>query len=276
MIIVMPEMNSNDIELETGLVIICSNDLDCKAIADKIRKLPPIAQYEFQKEKELHITDIYMDRNLTLADRGYALRFRKVEQTLSSEKTQYKFTLKGPSKGLGYAQERLEIEKDWSYASLKILTSELERLGIPIKITEPGDENDPISLMKGNGFKVIQNREVKRKTIEVRSTKKNDIVAELDIDYVSCSICDNQQVGYYNIEIEAKGSGDASDLSTLVAGLKDYKGIGECLKIWPYSKLATIKTIEELIKLGKINPSSSHKYELKPSDFSMIERVLNN
>jgi hypothetical protein len=40
-----------------------------------------------------------------------------------------------------------------------------------------------------------------------------------------------------------------------------------------YSKLATIKTIEKLIKLRKINPTSE-QYELKPSDFAMIEGLL--
>jgi hypothetical protein len=269
----MPEMNSNDIELEAGLVIICSNDVDCKTIADKIRKLSHIDDYIFQNEKEQHIKDVYMDRNRILADRGYALRFRKIEQALSSEKGQYKFTLKGPSKGIGDTQERLEIEEDWSYSSLKILNSALQMLDIPIKIIELRDENDPISLMKRNGFEVIQNREVKRKAIEVRNTKKNHVVAELDIDYVCCSISENKQVVYYNIEVEAKGLGDASDTSRLVAALKHYKGIGECLKPWPYSKLATIKTIDKLVKLEKIKPNSE-KYELRSSDFALIENVL--
>jgi hypothetical protein len=273
--------NNKGTELEIGLIVISDDPPSREEIAEKAKRMIlSISNYKIQDLDEVKITDIYMDKNSILANQGYALRIRKIEKKSSDKEVPVqKYTLKGPSEILGYAQKRSQMEEDYSDASLKALASKLEGLHMPI-ITTWGaiSKNDPVELMKRNGLNVIQQREVERSAIRVtkehRIYREETDVAELDIDHVTCNIGNNgYQVSYYNIEIEAKGSGDSSDLSILLTSLRGDKGNGERWKMWPYSKLATIKTITNLVGLGQIKPASK-KYELKRTDFKLIEGVL--
>lgn len=247
-------------ETEAALIIYSEKPQE---IADKIGKLDLVDGYLLVTKGVLHIEDVYFDTaRQELNQKELALRIR----TFNGE---HLITLKGPSKETGDKNviERLEIEEKWSKSSLDKMTGMLKKYGVIIAKDNYFEENSPIETLEKLGLVILQKRSTKRivKNIE----KRNQLVAELDIDEVSYHF-GSKTIQIFQIEIETKKD-DNKDVINIISNLNNI--FGTKLKAWNYGKIVTGNVIQKLSEQGLKELVKDNI--IVPSGYDMIENELN-
>jgi hypothetical protein len=113
------------------------------------------------------------------------------------------------------------------------------------------DIADPIETLKSIGLGILQDRETERHTKNVSSPIKDGaILAELASDCVTYRF-QRRIIRLYELEVEAKGSGNDKVLSDVKVGLLD--AFGSEVIPWKWGKLVTGKMISSLLQNGTLN-----------------------
>ena len=119
-----------------------------------------------------------------------------------------------------------------SYLNLNIFNDHLKYYNIDPKLTL-------INL----GFKIIQNRQTKRKIVNAINKSFNHTAFEFVFDTTTYSFGNNKNVTNIELEIELKLSNNIAVLDNFVRKLEINQHL---FKFWPYNKLLTGKVIEML------------------------------
>ncbi len=147
--------------------------------------------------------------------------------------------------------ERAELELPWSHESLDTILAELSANGIPLPTGQPLDIADPIETLESIGLGILQDRETERHTKNVSSPiKDGTILAELASDCVTYRF-QRRKIRLYELEVEAKGSGNDKVLSDVKVGLLN--AFGSEVIPWKWGKLVTGKMISSLLQNGTLN-----------------------
>jgi hypothetical protein len=96
----------------------------------------------------------------------------------------------------------------------------------------------------------------------------DDAVAELDVDAVTLTV-GGSPVRHYEVECEAKGSGDAT---VVRAVLDDLQARYPALRAWSVSKLALGEALETLASEGRLSPLQDGE-RLLPEAYDAVEAL---
>lgn len=225
-----------------------------------------IAHYQLVPEKPKILHDVYLDtRDKRLTNHRMNLRIRSEnENCWINLKTYPKPTLWG-------GQARQEMELPWSPTALGKVLGEL---GLPFKDLEHEEVvvSEPVTLLKGLGFEVVQDRETHRDVRNVvSSTDKLQVLAELDIDSVTYRFGE-QEVHLYEVEVESKGREGHLTVRKIIKTLRDTYGTS--LRSWRHGKLATGEAVERMMKSGELLGLLDSRGRLGSGAYERLNRVL--
>jgi inorganic triphosphatase YgiF len=253
-------------EVEAALIVCSDAPL---AIEGRIADLRTLAEFSFWPRDTETIEDIYFDtQDRALQARLIALRIRRSDSKVL-------LTVKADSRPVGASADRLEIESEWSPAALHNALSELRDRGVGVP-GSPGDLSsiDPTAVMASLGLEEVQARVTTRTPRGVVARGEGtEPVAELAIDAVTYRFREGQ-VRLHEVEVEAKGKGDASTVERITAGL--LKAFPAQLQPWAYSKLATGKAIEKLLADGRLAGLLGRDNVLRSAAYERIAGLLDD
>jgi CYTH domain len=214
-------------EIEAALIV--SADAP-QIIGHRLARLRTLAEFSLLPRATRAIEDIYFDTaDRSLQARLIALRVRRLDGTTL-------VTMKADSHRAAAGEDRLEIESPWSSSALDDVVSELRSRGAGVP-GSPGElgSADPTAVMASLGLERVQTRATTRtpRDVAVRGAG-SEPVAELAIDAVTYRFGEGR-VRLLEVEVEAKGAGDASAVARITARLRDE--FPSQLRPWPYGKL---------------------------------------
>jgi hypothetical protein len=125
--------------------------------------------------------------------------------------------------------------------------------------------------MASLGLEQVQTRVTTRTPRDlVARGAENEPLAELAIDAVTYRFRQGR-VRLLEVEVEAKGGGDASTVERITARLRDEFPFQ--LGPWPYGKLPTGKAIQELLADSQLDGLTGQDGMLRPEDYEQIAEV---
>jgi inorganic triphosphatase YgiF len=231
-----PAQTGAGVEREITLVI-CSDSP--AALADRIADLRAFSMYSLDSGDICAIRDVYFDTEDRLLGQGrWSLRTREIGENRF-------ITAKGPSTRLdGGGVERSEWELPWSHEALKAVLEAIPCLGPRRALDDHPAISDPAAALAAIGLSPVQRRTTKRRARNIRTDQSSPIVAELVVDEVTYELSCGP-ILHYEVEIEAKQGGDASDITFIAAALREM--YAEDLMPWKLGKLATGIVVERLL-----------------------------
>ncbi|WP_169923918.1 CYTH domain-containing protein [Sulfurifustis variabilis] len=226
---------TEDIEIESKLVVISDRT---EEILEGIAATGELAGLTLVPMTEQSIRDIYFDtRSHALRAADLALRLRRVNWTSV-------LGLKGKSRRVAGAIERLEVERPWSADGLAEIAGLLRRYGAPVaEGATPPAVHEPEPALESLGLLPIQERLTQRARRQIVD-RERAVVGELAIDR-SVFVFEGSRVRHFEIEIEAAGRERFGGMAALSAALLA-AWPGE-LRPWEHSKVATGRAIEHLM-----------------------------
>ena len=252
-------------EIEAALIV-CADAP--QAVGRNLADLRTLAEFNLLPRATQTIEDIYFDTpDRSLQARLIALRIRRLDSTPL-------LTMKADSHPALAGADRLEIESSWSPAALHNVLSELRNrgVGVPDKPGELGS-TDPAAVMSSLGFEEVQARVTRRTPRDVVArTGATGPLAELAIDAVTYRFRDGG-ARLLEVEVEAKGQGDASTVERIAASLLE--AFPSQLHPWPHGKLPTGKAIQELLAGGRLHGLIGQDGMLRPAAYEQIAGLLN-
>ena len=251
-------------EIEAALIVYADAP---QAVERHLADLQTLAEFSLLARATETIEDIYFDTtDHSLQARLIALRVRRLNGTPL-------LTMKADSHPAAAGEDRLEIESSWSPSALHNIVSELRNRGVTVPVS-PGElrSTDPTEVMASLGLKEVQARVTRRipRDVVTRDAETRPL-AELAIDAVTYRFRDGQ-VRLFEVEVEAKGMGDASTVDRITASLRDE--FPAQLRLWPYGKLPTGKAIQELLANGKLDDVIGEDGTLRPAAYEQIAGLL--
>ncbi|HMK35362.1 MAG TPA: CYTH domain-containing protein [Desulfomonilaceae bacterium] len=224
-----------------------------------------IERYELVPKPDRLIHDIYFDTaDGSLGKKRWALRLRVVGGRLW-------VALKGPGEPVQSAGiRRPEVELPWSQTAVDNILERLSKL-----VTDFSVHTIPVGLSGQDafiamGFQIIQDRHTNRRIRDVCSTC-GELLAEMALDAVTYHLRD-QDLFHDEIEIEAKSPADPAVLKTVVSYL--LQRFGPRLRRWNHGKLATGKTLEELIGRYPAAPLLTATGHATPALYDKLEECM--
>jgi inorganic triphosphatase YgiF len=251
-------------EIEAALIVYAEAP---QAIGHRLADLQALAEFGLLARATQAIEDIYFDTtDRALQARLIALRVRRVDGTVL-------VTMKADSHLTAAGEDRLETEFPWSSAALRRVVSQLRSRGVGISGSpaEP-DSADPAAAMASLGLEQVQTRVTTRTPRDVVARgKQSGPLAELAIDAVTYRFGAGR-VRLLEVEVEAKGGGDASTVERITTRLRDE--FPSRLRPWPYGKLPTGQAIQELLADGQLDGLTGQDGMLRPAAYERIAEVL--
>ena len=251
-------------EVEAALIVYSDAP---QAIEQRLADLQTLAEFSLLPRASQAIEDIYFDTaDRSLQARLIALRVRRLDGTTL-------VTMKADSHRTAAGEDRLEIESPWSCSGLHTVVSELRSrgVGVPASSGEVGSA-DPAAVMASLGLEQVQTRATTRTPRDVVARgADSEPVAELAIDAVTYRFGEGR-VRLLEVEVEAKGGGDASTVERITARLRDE--FPTQLRPWPYGKLPTGKAIQELLADGQLDGLTGQDGMLGPVACERIAGLL--
>jgi hypothetical protein len=251
-------------EIEAALIVYADAP---QAVERHLADLQALAEFSLLARATETIEDIYFDTtDHSLQARLIALRVRRLNGTPL-------LTMKADSHPAAAGEDRLEIESSWSPSALHNIVSELRNRGVTVPVS-PGElhSTDPTEVMASLGLEEVQARVTRRipRDVVARDAETRPL-AELAIDAVTYRFRDGP-VRLFEVEVEAKGKGDASTVERITASLRDE--FPAQLRLWPYGKLPTGKAIQELLANGKLDDVIGEDGTLRPAAYEQIAGLL--
>jgi hypothetical protein len=252
-------------EIEAALIVYADAP---QTVEQRLADLQTLSEFRLLPRATETIEDIYFDTtDRSLQARLIALRIRRLDGTLL-------LTMKADSQPALTGEDRLEIESPWSPTVLHNVMSELSNRGVGVPAS-PGElgSSDPTAVMASLGLEEVQTRVTRRTPRDVvAGSAETQPLAELAIDAVTYRFRDGR-VRLLEVEVEAKGGGDASTVERVAASL--HAAFPSQLRPWPYGKLPTGKAIQELLADGKLDGLISEDRMLRPAAYEQIAGLLN-
>jgi len=252
-------------EIEAALIVYADAP---QAIEQCLADLQTLAEFSLLPRATETIEDIYFDTtDCSLQARLIALRVRRLDGTTL-------VTMKADPHRVAAGEDRLEIESPWSLSALHNVVSELRSRGVGVP-GSPGElgSADPAAVMASLGLEEMQTRVTRRTPRDVVARgAETDPLAELAIDAVTYRFRDGR-VRLLEVEVEAKGGGDASTVERITASLHD--AFPSQLRPWPYGKLPTGKAIQELLAGGHLDGLTGEDGMLRSVAYEQIAGLLN-
>jgi len=251
-------------EIEAALIVYADAP---QAIEQRLADLQTLAEFTFLPRATQTIEDVYFDTtDRSLQARLIALRVRRRDGTPL-------LTMKADSHRALAGEDRLEIEAPWSPGALHDVLSELRSRGVGVP-GSPGElgSADPTAVMASLGLEQVQTRGTTRtpRDVVVRGAD-SEPVAELAIDAVTYRFREGR-VRLLEVEVEAKGQGDAATVERITASLRDE--FPAQLRPWPYGKLPTGKAIQRLLAESKLEGLTGEDGMLRPAACEQIAGLL--
>lgn len=251
-------------EIEAALMI-CTDAP--QAVEQRLADLQTLAEFRLLPRATETIADTYFDTtDRSLRTRLISLRVRRLNGTPL-------LTLKADSHPAPVGEDRLEIESSWSPSALQNVVSELRNRGVNVPVS-PGElhSTDPREVMASLGLEEVQARVTRRMPRDVLARgPETQPLAELAIDAVTYRFRD-ARVRLFEVEVEAKGKGDASTVERITESL--HGEFPAQLRLWPYGKLPTGKAIQELLADGKLDDLIGEDDVLRPAAYEQIAKLL--
>jgi len=253
-------------EIEAALII-CTDTP--QAVMQRLADLQMLAEFRLLPRATETIADTYFDTtDRSLQARLISLRVRRLNDTPL-------LTMKADSHPAPLGEDRLEIESSWSPSSLHNVVSELRNRGVNVPVS-PGEPHstDPRAVMASLGLEEVQARVTTRMPRDVLARgPESRPLAEVAIDAVTYRFR-KAQVRLCEVEVEAKGEGDAPTVERITESLHDE--FPARLRLWPYGKLPTGKAIQELLADGKLDDLIGQDDMLRPAAYEKIAEFLNS
>lgn len=251
-------------EIEAALIVHADAP---QAIGHRLAGLRTLAEFSLLPRATQAIEDIYFDTaDRSLQTRLIALRVRRLDGTTL-------VTMKADSHRTVAGEDRLEIESPWSSSALDDVVSELRSrgVGVPGSPRELGSA-DPTAVMASLGLEQVQARVTRRTPRDLfASGAQSEPLAELAIDAVTYRFREGR-VRLLEVEVEAKGGGDAATVERITARLRDE--FPSQLRPWPYGKLPTGQAIQELLADGRLDGLTGQDGMLRPVACEQIAEIL--
>ena len=251
-------------EIEAALIV-CTHTP--QAVKRRLADLQTLAEFRLLPRATEKIEDTYFDTpDRSLQARLISLRVRRLNGTLV-------LTMKADSHPAPPGEDRLEIESSWSPSALRNVVSEIRDRGIGVPVS-PGElrSTDPGEVMASLGLEEVQARVTTRTPRDVLAPgPETRPLAELAIDAVTYRFRD-ARVRLFEVEVEAKGQGDASTVKRIVESLHDE--FPAQLLLWPYGKLPTGNAIQELLAEGNLADLIGEDDILPPTAYERIAEFL--
>jgi inorganic triphosphatase YgiF len=243
-------------EIEAALIVYADVP---QAIEQRLTDLQTLAEFSLLPRAAQTIEDIYFDTTgRSLQARLIALRVRRLDGTPL-------LTMKADSRQVAAGEDRLEIETPWSPGALHDVVSDLRSRGVGV-LGSP-------AVMASLGLEEVQTRVTRRTPRDVVARgPDSEPIAELAIDAVTYRFREGR-VRLLEVEVEAKGEGDASTVERITASLRDEFPFQ--LRPWPYGKLPTGKAVQELLADGKLDDLTGEDGMLRPLAYERIAGLLN-
>jgi inorganic triphosphatase YgiF len=251
-------------EIEAALIVYADAP---RAIGRRLAGLQRLAEFSVLPRATQAIEDIYFDTtDRSLQARLIALRLRRLDGTTL-------VTIKADSHRTAAGEDRLEIESPWSCSALHDVVSELRGRGVGVPGTPGGlGSADPAAVMASLGLEPVQTRVTTRTPRDlVARGAQSEPLAELAIDAVTYRFREGR-VRLLEVEVEAKGRGDAGAVERITARLRDE--FPSQLRPWPYGKLPTGQAIQELLADGQLDGLTGQDGMLRPQACEQIAAVL--
>lgn len=255
---------ASDREVEAALIF--ANE-DSAGALDTLAAERRCGGYLLAPLSDQAIADSYFDTERgDLARRRIALRVR----VTGDERL---LTLKGPgTRGEGLGEDRLEIEAPWSATALHRARDELaRRAGIRLPPPAMPLRQDATEVLAACGLSPIQRRTTTRRRRSVSIGRGRAAIAELALDDVEYPATGGV-VRLREVEIEARGAAGAAEVHD-VARLLLERSRGALLA-WPYSKLATGRAIDSLMRTSAFVTTLAGDASLTRKSLEMLEPEL--
>ncbi len=251
-------------EIEAALIVYADTP---QAVERRLGDLQTLAGFTLLPRATQTIEDTYFDtRDRSLKAGLIALRIRRLNGTPL-------LTLKTEPHPLPAGEDRVEIELPWSASALHDVLTELRDRGIGIP-SSPSELHsaDPADALASLGLREVQARVTSRtpRDVVARGAETRPL-AELAIDAVAYCFHD-ARVRLLEVEVEAKGEGDASTVELITASLHDE--FRDQLKLWPYGKFPTGTAIQELLAIGQLDALIGKDGMLRPAAYEQIAGLL--
>jgi len=251
-------------EIEAALIVYADAP---QTVEQRLAELRKLSAFRLRHRDAETIEDTYFDTtDRSLQARLIALRIRRLGGTSL-------LTMKADSHPALAGEDRLEIESDLSPSVLHNVMSELRNRGVGMPAS-PGElgSADSSTVMASLGLEEVQTRVTRRipRDVVARGPETQPL-AELAIDDVTYRFRDGR-VRLLEVEVEAKGKGDACTVEQVTASLQ--AAFPSQLRPWPYGKLPTGKAIQELLADGKLDGLISEDRILRPAAYEQIARFL--
>lgn len=250
-------------EIEAALIIYADTP---QAIEQRLADLRTLAGFRLVPRATETIMDTYFDTaDRSLQARLISLRVRRLDGVPL-------LTMKADSHPALVGQDRIEIEYSWSPGALHDVVSELRKRGVSVPASDKLYVADPREAMASLGLEKVQARVTRRTPRDVLARgPETRPVAELAIDAVTYHFHD-KRIRLFEVEVEAKGDGDASTVKQITESL--YVEFPVQLRLWPYGKLSTGKAIQELLADGKLHDLIGEDDVLRPAAYEHIAQLL--
>ena len=251
-------------EIEAALIV-CAHTP--QGVERRLADLRTLAEFRLLPRATETIEDTYFDTpDRSLQARLISLRVRRLNGTPL-------LTMKADSHPAPPGEDRLEIESPWSRSALHNVVSELRGRGVSMPAS-PGEQRsaDPGEVMASLGLEEVQARVTTRTPRDVLARGADTRpLAELAIDAVTYRFRD-ARVRLLEVEVEAKGKGDASTVRRITESLHDE--FPAQLLPWPYGKLPTGQAIQELLAEGNLDDLIGEDDILRPAAYERIAELL--
>ena len=255
-------VSSRGFESEIALIIKNSSD----RIRKELSRTQHVLEYDLKPKPSQVIQDTYYDtKERFLGEKRITLRIRRMDDTLLlSTKSDFR-------RIAGDIIQRREMERAWSYNSIRVLARNL-KLYIPIMSSSKFQSLSVSRVLATMGLEVIQERRTHRepRDIVIRDKVPVSILAELAIDHVTYDFGDIS-VGLSEIEVEAKAARSIPKVRDIADAL--VSKYSPSLQQWFHGKFVTGLAIQKLLKT-KAFRSSLLSGDLGPEAFQLIERVI--
>jgi len=249
---------------ESEIALIIKNNSD--RITNELSRAQRVSGYDLKPKPSQVIQDTYFDtRERFLREKRISLRIRRMDDTLLLS------TKSDIRKIAGDIIQRREMERPWSYNSIRVLARNL-KLNFPIMSSSKFQSLPASRALRTMGLEVIQERRTHRepRDIVIRDKVPVSILAELAIDHVTYDFGDIT-VGLSEIEVEAKGARSLARVREIADVL--ISKYSPSLQQWFHGKFVTGLAIQKLLKTKAFH-SSLVNGDLGPEAFQLIERAL--
>lgn len=234
-------------------------------VRNQLSRTRRVLDYDLKRKPTQFIRDTYYDtKEKLLQENKISLRIRRIDDTVMLS------TKSDVRRIAGSIIQRREVERPWSYHSIRMLGRDL-KLRTPTISATKFHRTPASTVLETMDLHLIQERRTKRQPRDVVIGGKThpSILAELAIDHVTYAF-EDIRVGLSEIEVEAKTS-SLSSIREIADGLiSKYQ---PSLQQWFHGKFVTGLAIRKLLNAKRLQTHVVNG-ELSTEAFELIDHTI--